>query len=202
MDVSYKYHLGLKHTQRVGGAVETFAFPKYGSAPTFGLRSSQSSGSLSGPEPTEIVDIRYAGCASSYAPGAVFNTFPMNISDSQGLHFDYYSPATLLPSSENTLFCDAGSYENILLISMLQRRVEKIVLFINSKTPVQPASKWDVLNDPPLNEQISSDLSSFFGVLPTDIPDYEKRAFDNRKNQVIIIIILVIIMIIVLIYKY
>jgi hypothetical protein len=139
---------------------------------------------LSGPPPTELIDIRYAGCASSFAPGAVVNTFPENFSDAQGLHFDYYSPTSSFPSSDDTLFCDGGSYENILLFSMLQRRVEKIVLFINSKTPVQPASKWDVMNDPPLNAQISSDLSAFFGVFPSDVSDAEKRAFDNRKNQV------------------
>lgn len=115
--------------------------------------------------------------------GAVVESFPGNFSDAQGLHFDYYSPTSSFPSSEDTLFCDGGSYENILLASMLQRRVEKIVLFINSKTPIQPASKWDVMNDPPLNAQISSDLSAFFGVFPTDVSDPEKRAFDNRKNQ-------------------
>lgn len=69
LDVSYQYHHGIKHTQRVGGVVETFAFPKYGSAPRTGLRSSQTSGVLSAPPPTELIDIRYAGCASSYAPG-------------------------------------------------------------------------------------------------------------------------------------
>lgn len=184
LDVSYNYHLGIKHTKRVGGAVETFAFPKYGAAPSVGLFPSQSSGTLKGPSPTELIDIRYAGCASSFAPGAVINTFPSDFSNKHGLHIDYYSPSSSRPSSDDTLFCDGGSYENILLMSMLQRRVEKIVLFINSKTPIQPATKWDVLNDPPLNEQISSDLSAFFGVFPSDVSDAEKRAFDNRKNQV------------------
>lgn len=183
LDISYQYNHGIKHTKRVGGVVETFAFPKYGSSPLLGLRS-KTTDTLSGPPPTELMDIRYAGCASSFAPGAVVNTFPANFSNSQGLHFDYYSPTSSIPSSDDTLFCDGGSYENILLISMLQRRVEKIVLFINSKTPIQPASKWNVMSDPPLSEQISSDLSSFFGVLPSDVSDAENRAFDNRKNQV------------------
>jgi hypothetical protein len=183
LDISSKYHLGVKHTQRVGGVVETFAYPKYGQAPKNGL-GKMTMKTLTGPSPTELIDIRYAGCASSFAPGAVVNTFPADFSTEQGLHFDYYSPTSSSPSSDDTLFCDGGSYENILLFSMLQRRVEKIVLFINSKTPIQPSSTWDVLNDPPLNEQISSDLSSFFGVFPTDTSDAEKRAFDNRKNQV------------------
>jgi len=183
LDVSYKYNLGLKHTVKVGGAIEPFAFGRYGSAPRVGLRSGQTTASLSGPSPTELFDIRHAGCASSYAPGAVINTFPANISEAGGLHFDYYSPSDAFPSAQDTLFCDGGSYENILLSSMLQRRVERIVLFINAKTPVQPATSWNVYNDPPLSDQISSDLSSFFGVLPDDVSDAEDRAFDNRKNQ-------------------
>lgn len=84
----------------------------------------------------------------------------------------------------DTLFADGGCYENLLVTSMLQRRVEKIVLFFNVHQPLQPAANWDVINDPPSKTQIARDLAAFFGVFPEDYAEWEVRGFDLSFNQV------------------
>jgi hypothetical protein len=96
---------------------------------------------------------------------------------------DYWSPADRHPKAKDTLFCDGGSYENIMLPSMLQRGVRKIVLFFNSVTPLKPSSDWDVLSEPPLKSQVDDGFSSLFGVLPQDYVKWEERSFDFSKDQ-------------------
>lgn len=96
---------------------------------------------------------------------------------------DYWSPSSRHPSSKDTLFCDGGSYENIMLPSMLQRGLKKIALFFNSVTPLQPSTTWDVLTEPPLKSQIDDGFSSLFGVLPEDYVKWEERSFDFSKDQ-------------------
>ena len=100
-----------------------------------------------------------------------------------GLHFDYWSPVDKHPQSLDTLMCDGGSFENIMLPSMLQRGVQNMVLFFNSVTPLQPTSDWNVQTDAPSTEQIDDGLSSLFGVLPQDYVRWENRSFDFSKDQ-------------------
>lgn len=96
---------------------------------------------------------------------------------------DYWSPVDVHPKAKDTLFCDGGSFENIMLPSMLQRRVHKIVLFFNSVTPLQPSTNWDVTSEPPLKSQIDDGFSSLFGVLPEDYVKWEERSFDFSRDQ-------------------
>lgn len=154
-----------------------------GSAPKAGLASGVASAVKNVPEPDLILDLQFAAAASSYAPGTVFESLPKILPQKLGLSMSYFSPADPLPATKKWLFGDGGSYENIPLINFLQRKVEKIVLFFNSETALQPASKWDVEHDAPDASQISDTFSGFFGVLPP-YKDYELRAFRLEKNQV------------------
>lgn len=147
LDVTYKYSKGIKHTIRVGGAVESFAYPRVGSPPSRGLTAGVSSAVKDVNAPDSILDLQFAAGASSYAPGAFLESLPGNLSDVFGFPMDYYSPSDPLPTERTWLFSDGGSFENIPLISFLQRRVEKIVLFFNSVTPLSPTGKWDAARD-------------------------------------------------------
>ena len=74
------------------------------------------------------------------------------------------------------------------LISLLQRRVQRIIVFFNSAHPLLPASRWNVTADPPRG-QLSEDLSSFFGVFPEGAAaeaaqSLSRRSWDYRRNQV------------------
>jgi hypothetical protein len=59
------------------------------------------------------------------------------------LPFTYWSPSDPSPSAEDTLFVDGGDYENVTLISFLQRRVSKIALFILTDTPLTPSYDYN-----------------------------------------------------------
>ena len=135
-------------------------------------------------EPTTFLDLQFAAAAASYAPGALFESLPSVLPEKLGLSMDYYAPSDSKPARKKWLFADGGSYENIPLISFLQRRVQKIVLFFNCETALQPSSKWDVYNDPPSADQITDTLPTFFGVYNGPQPDWQNRSYDNGKNQV------------------
>jgi hypothetical protein len=185
LNVGYKYHkTHVTHYKTVGGVIEPFAFGLTGAAPVRGLDGDSTKAEVTVPTPSAVLDLQFAAAASGYAEGAFFESLrPHNISSALGLHFDYWSPVDKHPQSLDTLMCDGGSFENIMLPSMLQRGVKKIALFFNSVTPLQPASDWNVRTDAPSTGQIDDGLSSLFGVLPQDYVRWENRSFDFSKDQ-------------------
>ena len=70
-------------------------------------------------------------------------------------------------------FTDGGNLENYGLISLLQRGVEKVVVFINTDTPLD-VSITPSAECPPLASQVSSDLFPLFGY----------KIGNQTKNQV------------------
>jgi hypothetical protein len=183
--VAYDYHLGFTHHRTVSGAIEPFAISKSGEdSPYVGLASDHTTGWLTYNLPSDVFDLATAAGLSSYAPGAFVESLPLNTSEILGMTMNYWSPSDLVPSGSTTFFADGGSYENIPLISFLQRRVEKIILFFNSVTPLQMSSNWDVAANQTYDDQVSDCLSSFFGVVEEYLPWYGNRSFEYEKNQV------------------
>jgi hypothetical protein len=187
-EIEYKYaHDDTNHPVTVGGVVEPFGMSRTSTKPPInGLSSGATEGVISVPKfsPSSVWDVAHMAGSSGYAPGAFFDTLPQKILEDTSLHASYWSAADKNPTSRDTLFADGGCYENILVTSMLQRRVEKLVLFFNVHTPLQPASSWDVKNDPPSKTQIARDVGAFFGVEPEDYREWQKRGFDISHNQV------------------
>lgn len=185
LDVSYEYTHGVRHPRRVGGAVESFAWTNQGTGPSRGLLPRQTTGLLTVPEPTTVMDAGASAGASSYAPGSFVEAFhPKDLANAMGMHFDYWSPADPTPVAKDTLFTDGGAYENIVLISYLQRRVPRIVLFLNDHTPLAPSSKYNPAVDDYTGDQLSDSLTCFFGVLPKDMSKFENRSFEYERNKV------------------
>jgi hypothetical protein len=96
------------------------------------------------------------------------------------MEMDYWAPADRHPTSLRWQVSDGGAYENVPLLSFLQRQVSKIVLFFNQHLPLQPSNKFNVETDEPNEKQITNDFSCFFGVFP-DKADYE---YAYERNQV------------------
>jgi hypothetical protein len=71
------------------------------------------------------------------------------------------------------------------LISFIQRRVKKIILFYSSSVPLQPTSNWNIdETDVYLDSQITDDLSCFFGAFQTNETDVIQRIYFYTKNQI------------------
>ena len=166
-DVKYNYHHGFTHTKTMGGAVEPFAYAMYDdkASPRRGLGDSDA-GTLSIPEFDKFLDLSHVGGPSSFAIGLFMDSLPEKLRTNMDYSMQYWSPADNRPSSEETLFADGGCFENILVSSMLQRQVDKFILFINSVVPLQPASSWDVYNDIYTGDQVAGQcLEIFFNIL-------------------------------------
>jgi hypothetical protein len=184
-EVEYHYHHGFTHKKTMGGAVEPFAYALYdsGAVPKHGMEDEDVTDSVMVPSFKEPLDLAHVGGASSYAVGMFMDSLPEKLRTNLDYSMQYWSPIDAKPSGEETLFADGGCFENILVSSMLQREVQKLVLFFNSKAPVQPASSWDVYNDVYTGDQITDELAAFFGVHPSDESFWEKRGYDYSQNQ-------------------
>ena len=77
-DMEYQYKHGLKHTIRVGGTVESFAFSRSGEGPKHGLAAGDSTGLLTVPRTKrhDALDASHMASASSFAIGAFVDTMP------------------------------------------------------------------------------------------------------------------------------
>jgi hypothetical protein len=111
---------------------------------------------------------------SSAAVGAIFtSSLIANLASDVLLRFsavqmvpeEEYWPISAngrIQKAENYRFTDGGNLENYGLISLLQRGVKKVVVFINTDTPIDinlnPSN-----NCPPLPSQIDDDLFPLFG---------------------------------------
>jgi hypothetical protein len=80
-------------------------------------------------------------------------------------------------------FADGGTIENIPLLSFLQRKVKKIILFMNYELPLQDMRTWNVSTDLLKRDQISDAVPSYFGIFEkTD--NILERSYDYDKNHV------------------
>eukprot|EP00600_Ochromonadales_sp_CCMP1393_P012487 CAMPEP_0175001384 /NCGR_PEP_ID=MMETSP0005-20121125/3102_1 /TAXON_ID=420556 /ORGANISM="Ochromonas sp., Strain CCMP1393" /LENGTH=575 /DNA_ID=CAMNT_0016256261 /DNA_START=1481 /DNA_END=3205 /DNA_ORIENTATION=- len=206
LDVEYTYRAGegreknKVHTFHVGGAIESYAFTRVadpssatGAAPKQGLEASATTELVEVPEPKTFLDLSYTAGASSYAPGALFESVAIPaVAEGLSMTFDYWSPSEVPPSSSTPptsttmMYTDGGCYENIPLISFIQRRVPKIVLFYSAVMPLMPLDKYNASSDVFTGEQVTDDLAAFFGVFapPGSQPRWENRSYEIENNQV------------------
>lgn len=183
IDIHYTNKLGLDRTRRVGGVLEPFGFAIQGKAPVFALADDKVSDELNVPAPTKVLDVQWAAGASSYAPGSFVSSLrPDNLTETS-MHIDYWSPADHWPTTTDTYFADGGAFENVPIISFLQRGVDRIVFFCTGSTPLQPSNKYNPYTDPIEQDSISNVVSAYFGVLPPEA-NWQNRSFEYEKNQV------------------
>jgi hypothetical protein len=185
--VDFTYDVdGPVHTVPTGGVLEPFAVAwKGGAAPAQGLPEGASTGLLDVPAPAEFLDLRYALGATSFATGTFFESIIVpEIAQELSMQCDYWPPTAPAPQLTTMMLGDGGSYENIALISFLQRRVPKIVLFFLSSIPLEPFEDWDVLKDPQAYEHITDDLAAFFGAINYSLPRYADRTYEYERNTV------------------
>lgn len=84
-----------------------------------------------------------------------------------GPSVSYWTPLAAEPSPVNMLLGDGGALTNPPLISLLQRRVPRLLVFLNVGDPLPPASEWDPFRAP-THPSFSDDLPPFFGIVPQE----------------------------------
>jgi hypothetical protein len=141
-------------------------------------------------------DLPTAIGASSYAPGCDFASSENPIVLKLSAPISYWSPISSSVSQENNkiynnnakefLVADGGGLQIDNLISLVQRKVDKIILFCSSSVTLSPSSEWDPFDESTTLSQnnIDFDIPSFFGVIPTDLSDEELRTYDLSKSQI------------------
>ncbi len=177
-------------TARVGGLVEPFAFGG-AAAPAVGLAPNASEGLLDVPAVRFPFSLANATLASSWAEGAAVSLVPL-VDAAGALTAPYWSPASSAdaapPVSEPFVLADGGVFENVHVIGMLQRRVRRLVVFLNSNQPLHARAKWDPAVDPPRSDVVDDDFPWFFGVPVVAADPSEKFedtfGFDYSANQV------------------
>ncbi len=186
LDVEYEYLHGKVHTKRVGGLVEAFAFNKHGAGPASGLPAGSSTGLLQVPEPTTIADIATFAAVNGWAPGTFTDLLrPKELANEFSIHFDYWSPTqSEKPDVTDFIFSDGGTYEDLPLISFLQRRVDRVILFVNDAKPLYPADRYNPYTDVYTGEEASLNIAAYFGVFPSPPEKFTDLVTEYSKNQV------------------
>jgi len=166
-----------------GGVIEPFGFARTLRAyetPEKGLGNDQTEGLLFVPRPLQILDLEQIIAVSSYDPEMLF-TQDFIMKDEGAFYFDYWSCVPEKPIVLPTILADGSYSQNLPLISFLQRRVKKIVLFFESSTSLSPSDEWNPDEEFTPNH-VDYALSSYFGIFPAISLEVHEVVYG--KNQV------------------
>jgi len=174
-------------SDHVGGLVEPFAFGG-NVAPRIKLTDGEGKGVLSVPEFSPVLDVNLATSASSWYPGTGLAATNISYAENMSALVDYWAPMTdksaASAATEPFLLGDGGGLQVDNMISLLQRKVQSIIIFCSTSVPLQPAELWDA-SSPLLSEHnIDFDIPAFFGVLPDDLTPEDKTLYDLTTVQV------------------
>lgn len=162
----------------VGGFVEPFAYG--GAGPVEGLAAGVETGILTLPRPTLLFSLAMGISQSSWDFGALVSQSARWLAEFVGMTQSYWSPSSTSPRDTLMDISDGGNLENTGILSMLRRRVDRIVVVISSPVPLQPAEVWDPQTMP--NEtDIDSQFASLFGVFITPLTE---QSWNYRSNHV------------------
>jgi len=79
------------------------------------------------------------------------------------------------------VFGDGGILDNQNLLGMLQRRVENIVIFINTDVVLAPVEVWDPAERDPTMEEIDDSIPAYFGI---EVDNATKAGFFMIRNTI------------------
>jgi hypothetical protein len=163
--------IGKATTQNTGGGVlDSYAFGSNGP-------NAASGENLEMPEPTIPFSIWHASGISSTAYGYDFAKY--HVIEGYIPQMDYWA-VTDSSDSQNKAsmqyFADGGNLENNGIMAMLQRQVKKIIVFVNSETPISKDKHGDIV--------IDSDMPSYFGLQNSGFPN--NTIFKSSEYQTLL----------------
>mmetsp|Transcript_22682 Transcript_22682/g.49684 ORF Transcript_22682/g.49684 Transcript_22682/m.49684 type:complete len:571 (-) Transcript_22682:35-1747(-) len=154
----------------IGGQVEPWAFASPAGAST-PLPAGAKAGQITVGAPGSFHISAVSG-ASSWAPGGALASITALTQD-LGMQMPYWPVLRAGEGAEGPgpggapdvfLIGDGGIVDNFNLISMLQRKVENIVLFINTEVPLVNRTVWDPTTRDPGYSDLDDDIPAFFGI--------------------------------------
>ena len=118
--------------------------------------------------------------AASWAHGGILKDIPSwDFMENATLSFGYLNSATG-GVRRDLQFGDGGNLENQGLLALLRRKVRRIVMFVNSQTPLRPRIEYNPFWRPPRSGDMDSSFAALFGFKPI-LP---KLGFDSSHIQV------------------
>lgn len=174
---------GEVHTGHIGGFIEPFAFGANvpTSLPVTCPKGSSVYNCLTLQAPATPFGIADASGTSSSAYVSTLTASKIlghTLSDLSPRQ-EYWKVPTIggtLPTSGDRMFGDGGNLENLGAITLMQRNVNKLVIFVNTNTKFN--HKYDTIKNPtPTAKDVSSDILTLFGVIA-------KGSEDMYQNQV------------------
>jgi hypothetical protein len=182
----FRSQSGEVHTGNIGGFVEPYAFGAYGptSLPESCTNARSNYNCLTLRAPASPFTIAEASGTSSSAYVATLTASKIlghKLSDLSPRQ-QYWEVPTIggeLPASEDRMFGDGGNLENLGAITLLQRNVNKLVIFVNTNTKFN--EKYDITKFPtPTGKDVSSDILTLFGVIAKGSEDmYQNQVFQE-----------------------
>ena len=151
-------------TVSLGGLVEPIGFGSHTELDFCGLVACPDQAVVRIPLPTQFFSLANATAASSWAPGAIVAENEKLRPLHQALmRVPYFSP--LLGGIGRDLFLgDGGNLENQGFIALLQRGVDRAVLFINANKPLVPRKEYNPYKRLPTDHDIDFSFAALFGV--------------------------------------
>ena len=169
----------------VGGLVEPYAFGGDVS-PSLGLGSGEHHGRISVPDTEVIADLALAIGGSSYAAGCFYASSSLEgLQNNVGI-YPYFSPSHTTPSTqaEDMALADGAGVQNTNVISLLQRNVENMILFVSTSVPMQMSDSWNPESDTLTGDYIDFTIPALFGHIASDLSSISESSFDLEGSQV------------------
>lgn len=168
-----------------GGYVEPFAFGM--DAPREGLAADVSHGRLHIAETSSTHgDLLEGAASSSWAVGASLATLGSDSMKDLNGYVPYWSPSTSNPQdhAQTFGFADGAGVSNTNIISLLQRKVHRIVAVVSTSTPLQSSENWDPAVGDLSKKDIDFTVPAWFGHIATDLNDIDVASFDLENSHV------------------
>lgn len=166
-------------TLEVGGFVEPLGMG--GTPPPSGLRAGESEGTLHVPEPDREFTLARAVAQASWAAGGFLSEEIPWIDAIATDAYAYWSPESARPASTVMDAFDSGTLDNLGVMSLLRRGVERIIAIDSTGTPLANRTVWDPATRTPTGEEVDGTFAILFGV---DVDPYSRVSWDYHRNQV------------------
>jgi len=95
--------------------------------------------------------------------------------------YAYWSPEAVHPISTEMDAFDSGTLENLGVMSLIRRGIERIIVIDSTPTPLATRSVWDPATRMPSAEEVDDTFAILFGV---DVDPVNTIEWDYHRNQV------------------